>query len=170
MLNIHDLSVSFNGDYLFEKVTFRLGAGDRIGLVGKNGAGKSTLLKILSREFEPDSGTIAADKEIRMGFLKQDIDFVQGRTVLEEAYQAFYEILQVEQQIDSVNQELSDRTDYESEDYHGLIEKSHKMPDKLPPKPFVPEQNQCLVLKNPSGFLCLQQSFLNQVQIHEKGF
>src|SRR5690554_1082095 len=123
MLNIHDLSVSFNGDYLFEKVTFRLGAGDRIGLVGKNGAGKSTLLKILSREFEPDSGTIAADKEIRMGFLKQDIDFVQGRTVLEEAYQAFYEILQVEQQIDSVNQELSDRTDYESEDYHGLIEK-----------------------------------------------
>ncbi len=123
MLNIHDLSVSFNGDYLFEKVTFRLGAGDRIGLVGKNGAGKSTLLKILSREFEPDSGTIAADKEIRMGFLKQDIDFVQGRTVLEEAYQAFHEILQVEQQIDSVNQELSDRTDYESEDYHGLIEK-----------------------------------------------
>src|SRR5690554_4205618 len=123
MLNIHDLSVSFNGDYLFEKVTFRLGAGDRIGLVGKNGAGKSTLLKILSREFEPDSGTIAADKEIRMGFLKQDIDFVQGRTVLEEAYQAFYEILQVEQQIDSVNQELSDRTDYESEDYHGLIER-----------------------------------------------
>src|SRR5690554_1209567 len=108
MLNIHDLSVSFNGDYLFEKVTFRLGAGDRIGLVGKNGAGKSTLLKILSREFEPDSGTIAADKEIRMGFLKQDIDFVQGRTVLEEAYQAFYEILQVEQQIDSVNQELSE--------------------------------------------------------------
>src|SRR5690554_959850 len=123
MLNIHDLSVSFNGDYLFEKVTFRLGAGDRIGLVGKNGAGKSTLLKILSREFEPDSGTIAADKEIRMGFLKQDIDFVQGRTVLEEAYQAFYEILQVEQQIDSVNRELSDRTDYESEDYHGLIER-----------------------------------------------
>src|SRR5690554_6662406 len=123
MLNIHDLSVSFNGDYLFEKVTFRLGAGDRIGLVGKNGAGKSTLLKILSREFEPDSGTIAADKEIRMGFLKQDIDFVQGRTVLEEAYQAFHEILQIEQQIDSVNQELSDRTDYESEDYHGLIEK-----------------------------------------------
>src|SRR5690554_6970549 len=84
MLNIHDLSVSFNGDYLFEKVTFRLGAGDRVGLVGKNGAGKSTLLKILSQEFEPDSGTIAADKEIKLGFLKQDIDFVKGRTVLEE--------------------------------------------------------------------------------------
>src|SRR5690554_5693311 len=123
MLNIHDLSVSFNGDYLFEKVTFRLGAGDRVGLVGKNGAGKSTLLKILSQEFEPDSGTIAADKEIKLGFLKQDIDFVKGRTVLEEAYQAFYEILQVEQQIDSINQELVERTDYESEIYNNLIER-----------------------------------------------
>ena len=123
MLNIHDLSVSFNGDYLFESVTFRLGAGDRIGLVGKNGAGKSTMLTILSRELEPDSGTIAADKEIKIGFLKQDIDFVKGRTILEEAYQAFDEILAVEHQMEKVNQELANRTDYESESYHDLIEK-----------------------------------------------
>ena len=123
MLNIHDLSVSFNGDYLFESVTFRLGAGDRIGLVGKNGAGKSTMLTILSRELEPDSGTIAADKEIKIGFLKQDIDFVKGRTILEEAYQAFDEILAVEHQMEKVNQELATRTDYESESYHDLIEK-----------------------------------------------
>ena len=123
MLNIHDLSVSFNGDYLFESVTFRLGAGDRVGLVGKNGAGKSTMLKILSREFEPDSGTIASDKEIKLGFLKQDIDFVKGRTVLEEAYQAFSDILLVENEIIKINKELVDRTDYESESYHDLIEK-----------------------------------------------
>ncbi len=123
MLNIHDLSVSFNGDYLFESVTFRLGAGDRVGLVGKNGAGKSTMLKILSREFEPDSGTIASDKEIKLGFLKQDIDFVKGRTVLEEAYQAFSDILLVENEINKINKELLDRTDYESESYHDLIEK-----------------------------------------------
>lgn len=123
MLNIHDLSVSFSGDYLFENVTFRLGAGDRIGLIGKNGAGKSTLLKILSGEIEPDSGVIAFDKEIKIGFLKQDIDFVKGRTILEEAYQAFDEILYVEDQLQKSNNELVERTDYESESYHELIDK-----------------------------------------------
>lgn len=123
MLNIHDLSVSFNGDYLFESVTFRLNPGDRVGLVGKNGAGKSTMLKILSKEVEPDSGSIASDKEIKIGFLKQDIDFVQGRTVLEEAYQAFEEILSVQNQIDEINHQLLNRTDYESTEYSELIDK-----------------------------------------------
>ena len=123
MLNIHDLSVSFNGDYLFDRVTFRLGAGDRIGLVGKNGAGKSTMLKILSGETSPDTGSIAFDKEIKIGFLKQDIDFVKGRTILEEAYQAFDEILAVEKQLNQVNEALTTRTDYESEAYTELIEK-----------------------------------------------
>ena len=61
MLNIHNLSVSFGGTYLFEEVTFRLGAGDRVGLVGKNGAGKSTMLKMLARDFAPDSGVISQD-------------------------------------------------------------------------------------------------------------
>src|SRR5690606_25731836 len=100
MLNIQELTVYINGDNLYVSVTFRLGAGDRVGLVGKNGAGKSTMLTILSRELEPDSGTIAADKEIKIGFLKQDIDFVKGRTILEEAYQAFDEILAVERQME----------------------------------------------------------------------
>ena len=68
MLNIHNLSVSFQGEYLFEDITFRLGAGDRIGLIGKNGAGKSTMLKILSKEMEPDTGQIAADKNLSFGF------------------------------------------------------------------------------------------------------
>ncbi|UUV21923.1 ABC-F family ATP-binding cassette domain-containing protein [Paenimyroides aestuarii] len=123
MLNIHDLSVAFSGDFLFENVTFRLGAGDRVGLVGKNGAGKSTMLKILSGEVEPDSGTIAFDKEIKIGFLKQDIDFVKGRTILEEAYQAFDEIQYVEKELAKWNAELINRTDYESEAYHEIIEK-----------------------------------------------
>ena len=96
MLNIHNLSVSFGGSYLFEEVTFRLGAGDRVGLVGKNGAGKSTMLKILAKDFAPDSGSIAQEKEVRMGFLRQDIDFEQGRTVLEEAYEAFVDMKIVE--------------------------------------------------------------------------
>lgn len=122
MLNIHNLSVSFGGTYLFEEVTFRLGAGDRVGLVGKNGAGKSTMLKILSGEQTSDSGVIATEKEVKIGFLKQDIDFIKGRTVLEEAYQAFEEIKRAEAKIDKINHQLATRTDYESEAYSQLIE------------------------------------------------
>lgn len=122
MLNIHNLSVSFGGTYLFEEVTFRLGAGDRVGLVGKNGAGKSTMLKILSRELAPDSGSIATEKEVKLGFLKQDIDFVKGRTVLDEAYQAFEEIKNAEMKMENINHQLATRTDYESQGYSELIE------------------------------------------------
>jgi ATP-binding cassette, subfamily F, member 3 len=122
MLNIHNLSVSFGGTYLFEEVTFRLGAGDRVGLVGKNGAGKSTMLKILAGDFKPDSGVIATEKEVKMGFLRQDIDFEQGRTVLEEAYQAFEEIKRAEFRIEEINHQLATRTDYESDTYSTLIE------------------------------------------------
>jgi ATP-binding cassette, subfamily F, member 3 len=122
MLNIHNLSVSFGGDYLFEEVTFRLGSGDRVGLVGKNGAGKSTMLKILAGDFKPDSGQIATEKEVKIGFLRQDIDFEQGRTVLDEAYQAFAEIKKAEKKLDEINHQLVTRTDYESAGYSELIE------------------------------------------------
>ena len=121
MLNIHNLSISFGGEYLFEEISFRLNAGDRVGLIGKNGAGKSTMLRILSKEQEPDSGQIALDKEINIGFLKQDIDFVQGRTVLEEAYEAFTEIKKAERQMDKINAQLAERSDYESDSYNELI-------------------------------------------------
>ncbi len=121
MMNIHNLSISFQGEYLFEDITFKLGNGDRIGLIGKNGAGKSTMLKILSKEMEPDSGQIAADKELKIGFLKQDIDFVLGRTVLEEAYEAFTEIKELEAKMEAVNTQMAERTDYESAGYHQLM-------------------------------------------------
>ena len=122
MLNIHNLSVSFGGEYLFEELTFRLGAGDRVGLIGKNGAGKSTMLKILAGEQEYDEGQIARDKELNIGFLKQDIDFEQGRTVLQETQQAFEEIKKLEKQIDDINHQLATRTDYESDSYTQLIQ------------------------------------------------
>lgn len=121
MLNIHNLSISFQGDYLFEDISFRLGKGDRIGLIGKNGAGKSTLLRILNNEMEPDTGQIAAEKNLKIGFLKQDIDFQFGRTVLEETYQAFTEIKRIEAKIDHVNLQLLERLDHESEGYHDLM-------------------------------------------------
>ena len=121
MLNIHNLSVSFSGEYLFKEISFKLISGDRVGLIGKNGAGKSTLLKLLSKETEMDSGSIAYEKDIKIGFLKQDIDFDKGRTVLEEAYQAFSEIKTLEQKQNEINTQLSQRTDYESQAYLELI-------------------------------------------------
>lgn len=121
MLNIHNLSISFGGETLFDEITFRLGAGDRVGLIGKNGAGKSTMLKILSGEQEANTGQIAKDKELKIGFLKQDIDFIQGRTVQEEAQQAFEEIKTIEKKMEFINEQLTTRTDYESEAYMDLI-------------------------------------------------
>ena len=106
---------------MFEEISFRLNSGDRVGLIGKNGAGKSTLLKILSKDMPIDSGTIASDKDIKMGFLRQDIDFELGRTVQEEAHQAFEEIKALELRLDEINHQLAERTDYESEAYNQLI-------------------------------------------------
>ncbi|MDG1697575.1 MAG: ABC-F family ATP-binding cassette domain-containing protein [Polaribacter sp.] len=120
MLNVHNLSVSFMGTDLFSGITFKLNKGDRIGLIGKNGAGKSTLLKVLSKDIE-SSGTMAFDKDVQIGFLRQDIDFVEGRTILEEAYQAFEEIKEIEVKLDAINEQLAIRTDYESEAYSQLI-------------------------------------------------
>ncbi|MBW2962388.1 ABC-F family ATP-binding cassette domain-containing protein [Mesonia aestuariivivens] len=121
MLNIHNLSISFQGEFLFEEITYRLGAGDRIGLVGKNGAGKSTMLKILAGDLKPDTGQIAKEKDISIGFLRQDIDFVEGRSVLEEAYQAFEKIKTLELKLEEINVQLVERTDYESESYNQLM-------------------------------------------------
>tara|TARA_B110000091_G_scaffold34996_1_gene37213 strand:+ start:1323 stop:3209 length:1887 start_codon:yes stop_codon:yes gene_type:complete len=109
------------GTDLFSGITFKLNKGDRIGLIGKNGAGKSTLLKVLSKDIETSGGTMAFDKDIRMGFLRQDIDFVEGRTILEEAYQAFVEIKEIEVKLDEINEQLATRTDYESDGYSQLI-------------------------------------------------
>ena len=106
---------------MFKEISFKLISGDRVGLIGKNGAGKSTLLKLLSKENEMDSGSIAYEKDLKIGFLKQDIDFDKGRTVLDEAYQAFTEIKSLEQQQNQINTQLSERTDYESDSYLELI-------------------------------------------------
>ena len=121
MLNVHNLTVSFMGSDLFSGITFKLNKGDRVGLIGKNGAGKSTLLKVLSKDIESSAGTMAFDKDIQIGFLRQDIDFVAGRTILEEAYQAFEEIKEIELKLEVTNEQLATRTDYESEAYSQLI-------------------------------------------------
>ena len=121
MLNVHKLSVGFAGEALFEDISFRLGPGDRVGLIGKNGAGKSTLLKLLAGEIRPASGTISTDKGLSIGYLKQDLDFEKGRTVLEEAYLAFEEIKRLEARLEEINTALASREDYQSEAYHDLM-------------------------------------------------
>jgi ATP-binding cassette subfamily F protein 3 len=121
MLSVQNMTVSFGGESLFSDISFRLATGDRVGLVGKNGAGKSTLLHLIAKDQEPISGSISKEKDIRLGFLRQDIDFEKGRTVLEEAYQAFEEIKQLEAQMEQINEALVTRTDYETASYNDLI-------------------------------------------------
>ena len=122
MLNVHQLSIAFQGEDLFDNVSFRLQSGNRIGLIGKNGAGKSTLLKIISGELEYNSGQISFEKKgLNIGFLKQDIDFAYGRTILEESYEAFSEIKALERQLEDINKQLALRTDYESQAYHDFM-------------------------------------------------
>lgn len=121
MLSVQNMTVSFGGETLFSDISFRLAAGDRVGLVGKNGAGKSTLLRLIAKDQEPTSGSISKEKDIRLGYLRQDIDFEKGRTVLEEAYQAFEEIKQLEAQMEQINEALVTRSDYETDSYNDLI-------------------------------------------------
>ncbi|MEL0299854.1 MAG: ABC-F family ATP-binding cassette domain-containing protein, partial [Flavobacteriaceae bacterium] len=121
MLTAQKLGVAFGGEILFDDISFRIGPGDRIGLIGKNGAGKSTLLRLLAKTQTNYSGSLAFDKNCRIGYLPQDLDFKEGRTVVEEAYQAFTALLEIENRLGTTNQALLERTDYESQAYTDLI-------------------------------------------------
>ena len=131
MLNVHNLSISFQGDDLFKDISYRIGSGDRIGLIGKNGAGKSTMLKILSEEMEPDTGEVASDKDLKIGFLRQDIDFEEGRTVLEETYEAFVDIKIIENKIENISDELTKSKNTESKEYYQLMVDLQDLQDKF---------------------------------------
>ena len=121
MISANNISVYFGGQELFDKVSFMVNKGDRIGLVGKNGAGKSTLLRILSGEQSPNEGSISTPNDSTLGYLRQDLDFEEGRTVQQEAELAFKEIKVLEEKINAINLEMSERTDYETEGYMQLI-------------------------------------------------
>ena len=121
MISANNISVYFGGQELFDKVSFMVNKGDSIGLVGKNGAGKSTLLRILSGEQSPNEGSISTPNDSTLGYLRQDLDFEEGRTVQQEAELAFKEIKELEEKINAINLEMSERTDYETEGYMQLI-------------------------------------------------
>ncbi|MGB0316310.1 MAG: ABC-F family ATP-binding cassette domain-containing protein [Flavobacteriaceae bacterium] len=122
MLNAHQITVSFGGETLFDEISFRLGKGDRVGLIGKNGAGKSTLLRLLAQENTPTSGTFAFEKNCKVGYLPQDLDFEMGRTVLEEAYLAFEEIKAIEQRQEEIHTFLASSQDYQSPPYLEVLD------------------------------------------------
>ncbi|MEG2666974.1 MAG: ABC-F family ATP-binding cassette domain-containing protein, partial [Bacteroidales bacterium] len=123
MISINQLSISFSGNTLFDQISFIIKDKDRIGLTGKNGAGKSTLLKILARQQEPDSGQIVLTNGHEIGYLPQEMIPDSTKTILEEALTAFDKVDALEKEIAYLSQQINERTDYESDSYHKLIEK-----------------------------------------------
>jgi ATP-binding cassette subfamily F protein 3 len=127
MLNAHQITVSFGGETLFDTISFRLGKGDRVGLIGKNGAGKSTLMRLMSQENTPTSGTFAFEKNCKIGYLPQDLDFEHGRTVLEEAYLAFEEIKSIESRQEAIHQFMETTQDFESQSYFDQLDELNEL-------------------------------------------
>ena len=123
MLSVEHLSVEFSARPLFSDVSFVINKKDRIALVGKNGAGKSTLLKILSGHQEPTSGTVSVQNDITIGYLPQVMVLSDEHTVMQEAEKAFEHISEMQESIDRLNNQLAERTDYESADYMALVDR-----------------------------------------------
>lgn len=131
MISAQGLGLHHAGNYLFRDVNFTIKKDDKIGLVGKNGAGKSTLLKILSGEINFYEGTVVPEGNITIGFLKQDLDFVKGRTVWDETMQAYEQINAMKNELEEVNHQMATRTDYESDAYSDLIVRMTELNDLL---------------------------------------
>ena len=131
MISVNNLSLYFGGQDVFSNISFMINKGDKIGLVGKNGAGKSTLLNLLSKNLSPNSGSISIPNRLVIGYLTQDLDFEDGRTVLEEAKTAFDYLNEIKDKLKIVNQQLNERTDYESQSYLDLITESHELGERF---------------------------------------
>ena len=131
MVSIEGLAVEFSGTTLFSDISFQINEKDRIALMGKNGAGKSTLLKILAGVRQPTRGKVTAPKDCVIAYLPQHLMTEDGRTVYEETAQAFAHLHEMEREIERLNLELAQRTDYESDEYMALIEKVSDMSEKF---------------------------------------
>ncbi len=131
MITVGNLSVLFGGMPLFEDISFMIQSRDRVGLTGKNGAGKSTLLKIIARQQEPTKGTVSFPNGYRIGYLPQEMKHNSGTTIFEEARTAFAEVLRLEEEIAALSNQLEIRTDYESDEYHQIIERLNESGQRL---------------------------------------
>lgn len=130
MITVNDISVQFGGTTLFSDVSFAINENDKIALMGKNGAGKSTLLKIIAGQSKPSTGNISAPKDAVIAYLPQHLLTKDDATVMEETSKAFGEIFKMKAEIDHLNEQLTVRTDYESDDYMKLIERVSDLSEK----------------------------------------
>ena len=131
MVSIDDVTVAYGGFVLLDKINFHISETDKIGLVGKNGAGKSTILKLICGEQLPTSGQIDKPNSLSIGYLPQLMEHHRGRTVLEETMTAFDEMASLQAEVERINTELAERTDYESAEYLKLIEELNEVNDRL---------------------------------------
>ncbi|MCL4481344.1 MAG: ATP-binding cassette domain-containing protein [Bacteroidetes bacterium] len=131
MISVEELYVEFGGFELFKQVSFIVNPRDRIGLAGRNGAGKSTLLKIFAGKQIPTSGRVVVPKDIKIGYLPQHMDTTDSGTVIEEAARAFEEIHLLEKKLNFLSNELSVRDDYESVEYHQIMDELHEANDRF---------------------------------------
>jgi ATP-binding cassette, subfamily F, member 3 len=131
MISIDGLAVEFSGRTLFSDISFVINENDKIALMGKNGAGKSTLLKILAGVNKPTSGTISAPKEYVIAYLPQHLMTEDKCTVFEETSKAFSAIFAMRDEIEELNQQLTVRTDYDSDDYYKIIERVSELSEKF---------------------------------------
>ena len=117
MISLNGLTVAYGNFTLLDNIDFHISDNDKIGLVGKNGAGKSTIMKLIVGEYLPTSGSIDKPRDVRIGYLPQIMSHHRGKTVLEETLTAFEEAAGLQKEIDEINSELTNRTDYESTEY-----------------------------------------------------
>lgn len=131
MITVNDIAVEFGGTTLFSEVTFAINENDKIALMGKNGAGKSTLLKIIAGENKPTRGVISAPSDAVIAYLPQHLLTSDDCTVMEETSKAFADVLNMKKEIDEINDQLTIRTDYESDEYMKLIERVSELSEKF---------------------------------------
>ncbi len=131
MIIVNKISVHFSGDYLFEDVSFIINNKDRIGLVGKNGAGKTTLMKILNKNLSPEQGNIEIPKNVKIGYLPQEIKLRSDKSVIDETLTAFKEELKLQNDIDELNNLISKRDDYQSDEYNKLVQKLAELTERF---------------------------------------
>ena len=131
MITVNDISVQFGGTTLFSDVSFAINENDKIALMGKNGAGKSTLLKIIAGASKPSTGNISTPKEAVIAYLPQHLLTKDEATVFEETSKAFADVFKMKSEIDEINEQLTIRTDYESDGYMKLIERVSELSEKF---------------------------------------
>lgn len=131
MISIEGLTVEFGANPLFDNITYVVNKRDRIALVGKNGAGKTTMLRIIAGLQEPTSGRVNRPKDLSIGYLPQQMQLSDTRTVMQEAEQAFAHIFELRSRVERMNEELASRTDYDSDDYQELIERISTATEQL---------------------------------------